>query len=280
MLLIVILAGGRYATSIRQLSDAMTQAGCSRQQIDQAQTLYAIGLSDCATMPDFLDRLIACVTPPDQPAEELIAKVNAAFGTTLSAEEYAKFLAMTAHTEIRVSDYRHPEIKNNLDLVCWAKHAQEDQWGYVYGTFGQVLTADLYRSKSQQYPDAILPYAEHITQNLMGRRVCDCVGLIKAYAWLDPETLEIGYQTNGMPDYGADQLFHAAAESGEIDTIPEIPGLAVWHEGHIGIYIGNDEVIHAAGTMYGVIREEIDKNGWTHWAKIPYIDYIEADTPA
>ena len=59
------------------------------------------------------------------------------------------------------------------------------------------------------------------------------------------------------------------------ETIPEIPGLAVWHEGHIGIYIGNGEVIHAANTNAGVIKTPIGDSGWTHWLKIPYITYAE-----
>ena len=27
--------------------------------------------------------------------------------------------------------------------------------------------------------------------------------------------------------------------------MPDIPGIAVWHQGHIGVYIGNGYVIHA-----------------------------------
>ena len=78
-----------------------------------------------------------------------------------------------------------------------------------------------------------------------------------------------------MPDLGADSMYENATEKGTIDTIPEIPGLAVWHEGHIGIYIGNGKVVHAANTNAGVIQTPIDASGWTHWMKIPYISYIE-----
>ena len=78
-----------------------------------------------------------------------------------------------------------------------------------------------------------------------------------------------------MPDIGADAMYENASEKGTIDTIPEIPGLAVWHAGHIGIYIGNGQVIHASGTMTGVIQTPIESSGWTHWLKIPYINYIE-----
>ena len=58
-----------------------------------------------------------------------------------------------------------------------------------------------------------------------------------------------------------------------IDTMPDIPGLAVWHDGHIGVYIGGGQVIEAMGTKYGVVKTELANRGWTHWLKIPYINY-------
>ncbi len=39
--------------------------------------------------------------------------------------------------------------------------------------------------------------------------------------------------------WGANGMFENAKVKGTIDTIPEVPGLAVWSDGHIGIYIGN-----------------------------------------
>ena len=101
----------------------------------------------------------------------------------------------------------------------------------------------------------------------------DCVGLIKGYGWLDAETLELHYGTNGMPDVGANQMYYNAAVSGTIDTIPDTPGLAVWHDGHIGVYIGSGEVIEAMGTKYGVVKTQLEGRGWTHWLQVPYISY-------
>ena len=49
-------------------------------------------------------------------------------------------------------------------------------------------------------------------------------------------------------------MFNAADESGDISDMPDIPGIGVWHNGHVGIYIGNDQVIQAMGTQYGVVR--------------------------
>lgn len=57
------------------------------------------------------------------------------------------------------------------------------------------------------------------------------------------------------------------------ECMPDIPGLAVWHDGHIGVYIGGGQVIEAMGTKYGVVKTELAGRGWTHWLKIPYINY-------
>lgn len=56
-----------------------------------------------------------------------------------------------------------------------------------------------------------------------------------------------------------------------------MPGLAVWYEGHIGIYIGDGKVIQAANTKAGVILTSLGDTAWTHWLKVPYINYIESE---
>ena len=141
------------------------------------------------------------------------------------------------------------------------------------GTYGDVLTESLFAYKLDQYPDGVGSYEDFIRANWLGGRTTDCVGLIKGYGWLSPETMTIDYGTHGMPDIGANQMYYSATESGPIDTMPDIPGLAVWHEGHIGVYIGGGQVIEAMGTRYGVVKTELANRGWTHWLKIPYINY-------
>ena len=94
-----------------------------------------------------------------------------------------------------------------------------------------------------------------------------------AYGWLNGETMEIQYGSNGMPDIGANEMFYNATRRGGIETMPDTPGLAVWKPGHIGVYIGNGEVIEAMGTKYGVVKTQLEGRGWTHWLEIPYIKY-------
>lgn len=175
--------------------------------------------------------------------------------------------------ELEISEFVDPTTKNAADLATYALHAWESGWGYVWGTYGCVLTDSLFAYKLEQYPDGVGGYADFIRANWLGGRTTDCVGLIKGYGWLDTETMSIEYGTNGMPDYGADQMYYSASVSGTIDTMPDIPGIAVWHEGHIGVYVGNGEVVEAMGTKYGVVKTQLEGRGWTHWLEIPFIEY-------
>ena len=176
---------------------------------------------------------------------------------------------------IDTSGFARPGTKNNLDLAAYAVQAWQNNWGYVWGTYGNVLTESLFAYKLKQYPDSVGKYKDFIRANWLGRRTADCVGLIKGYGWLDASSGAIRYGTNGMPDYGANQMYQSAAVKGEMSSMPEIKGLAVWKPGHIGVYIGNGYVVEAMGTKYGVVRTKVEGRGWRGWCKVPSIDYIE-----
>ena len=176
-------------------------------------------------------------------------------------------------TELDASDFTAPTTKNAEDLVAYVTHAWESGWGYVWGTFGQVLTESLLESKIRQYPDGVGSYEDVIRSKWLGGRAADCIGLIKGYGWLDTDSMTIRYGANGMPDIGADAMYRNASVKGTIGTIPETPGLAVWKSGHIGVYIGDGEVIEAMGTKYGVVKTKLEDRNWTAWLEIPYIQY-------
>ena len=261
------------------IDTAMRDRGFDAQRVKEAQVLYVLALSDCSEQSGFVQKLVGCFAE-GQSDSQLIAAVNAAFGKEINAEDFTKIMNTIRAVYISTSGYVDPYTKNNLDLVTWAKNAKEKGWGYVWGTYGSVLTRSLYNAKEEQYPDEVGGYADFIKSHWLGGRTADCVGLIKGYGWLDPDDHEVHYGTNGMPDIGADTMYYNASEKGSISTIPEIPGLAVWKSGHIGIYIGGGQVIHASGTMIGVIQSPIGETGWTHWLKIPYITYLDSNVPA
>lgn len=176
-------------------------------------------------------------------------------------------------TAIDISGFADPATKSAHDLAAYAVQAWESGWGYVWGTFGNVLTDSLLDYKVEQYPDGVGDHEDFIRTHWLGGRTTDCIGLIKGYGWLDADTLTIIYGTNGMPDIGANSMYHNAAVTGTIDTMPDAPGLAVWMEGHIGVYIGGGEVIEASSTRRGVVKTQLAGRGWTAWLEVPYISY-------
>ena len=75
----------------------------------------------------------------------------------------------------------------------------------------------------------------------------------------------------------SDSEYYPSTSYGSMDTMPEIIGLMLWKEGHVGVYIGGGYVIEAMGTKKGVVKTELEGRGWQGWCKLPYIDYLEVE---
>lgn len=162
----------------------------------------------------------------------------------------------------------------NKGLVEHAKMALQQGWGYVFGTYGKVLDEDLLIRKKTQYPDNVLKHESFIRANWMGKRVADCVGLIKSYLWWNDGNIK--YQVE--QDRSANGMYVYASEKGHLPSMPDVPGICVWKNDHIGIYIGDGQVIEARGTQYGVIQTPLKgpgANAWTHWLKCSLVTYNE-----
>jgi len=241
--------------------------------IKKAQALYVCAFYDIEKIDsEFITKYADCFEKAKDDTE-LLSLLGNTFGTNISADEFNNLMSVIKNTviDINLTD----TDKNNLDLVKWAEFAYENKWGYVWGSHGQVLTEKELNRLKGVFGSYVTDKEAYIRSHWLGRRTADCVGLIKGYGWYNEESGTIKYGTNGMADVTADGMFSAATEKGTISTMPDIPGLAVWHQGHIGVYIGNGYVIHAANTYDGVIKTPITSSGWTHWLKVPYINYIE-----
>jgi len=261
-------------STMNGINEKMTSAGFDSERVKEAQVLYVLALNEQSNQKGFTEKLVSCFTQ-EQTDDELIVKINGVFGTNIPPSDFTKIMSGIRSQYISVKSYTDPQTKNNLDLVAWAENARDSGWGYVYGTYGNVLTKSVLNEKAERYPEDVEVYMDFITSHWLGKRTADCVGLIKGYGWFNVDTGNIQVGTNGMPDINADDMYRTATEKGRIDTIPETPGLAVWQRGHIGIYIGDGRVIHASTTTKGIIESDIHAAGFTHWLKIPYINYKE-----
>ena len=257
---------------LQHIEDVMTGISkeCSKRKLKsivgkKAQAVYACAFYDVEKSDnDFISKLVDCFEQAKDD-NELLNMLNSAFGTNISVEDFGHLMSVISNTVIDI-DLSNTD-KNNLDLVKWAQMAYDNKWGYVWGSHGNVLTANELKRLEKTFGSHVTDKEEYIKSHWLGRRTSDCVGLIKGYGWYDETSGTIKYGTNGMKDVTADGMFNAAVEKGTINTMPDIPGIAVWHQGHIGVYIGNGYVIHAANTYDGVIKTPITSSGWTQWLK-------------
>lgn len=142
------------------------------------------------------------------------------------------------------------------DLVSWCKEQKNKANAYRLGGIGRYEN---------------------------GVRIFDCVGLIKCFIWHDYSSSNASYYGKTCPDKNETGFFNEATEKGTIDTIPEIPGLMVYQPGHIGVYLGNGQVIESTAAFDKKIvityfkgnhpDTSYKRTTWTHWFKMPYLTY-------
>ena len=144
---------------------------------------------------------------------------------------------------------------------------------YWWGCFGQLADGALYAQKKAQYPAY---YTAADFPNQYGQKVHDCCGLIKGYLWCD--TPDGSPKYNAAQDVAVEGLYKKCSKSGAIGSIPETPGVCVFMKdmGHVGVYIGNGEVVEAMGHAYGVVKTKLAGRGWAYWGMPEWIEYEDS----
>ena len=150
---------------------------------------------------------------------------------------------------------------------------------YWWGCFGQLADGVLYAQKKKQYPGY---YTATDFSSQYGQKVHDCVGLIKGYLWCDGPDGSPKYV--GAQDVAVEGLYKKCSRKGDIYTLPETPGVCVFmaNMGHVGVYIGNGEVVEAMGHAYGVVKTRLENRGWAYWGMPDWIEYgaVDVETPS
>lgn len=259
-----------------EINERMQEAGMM-YRVDDAQVLFAMHLTDYMYEENFVARLVSCFWSGQTDAE-LIDAVNREFGCQIELQDFLDIIVELRKATINPYIFTDPLSTNNIDLVAFAQEACDDQWGYVWATYGNILTRSSLDDLAERFPDEVGEEKAFIEQNWLGRRTVDCAGLIKSYFWYDHSTGEIVYELAGYEDLRANELYETSDVKGTLDTIPETPGIGVWHDGHVGIYVGNGYVIHSNGTHRGVEKQLLTSTKFTHWFEIPGIVYLDLET--
>ena len=163
---------------------------------------------------------------------------------------------------------------------------------YVMGCFGAPMNASNKKRYTQNHT-----YNKNATRTAMINAATDdtfgfdCVNLIKGilWGWSGNKSKTYGgatYNSNGVPDVSADGMITKCNPSTDFSTI--VPGEAVWMSGHIGVYIGNGQVIECTPKWKNCVQYSnlgnISKyktgnyRVWTKHGKLPYVEYVESST--
>ena len=154
------------------------------------------------------------------------------------------------------------------DLIAKFQYALDSGWGYIWGTSGQVWTQ---RDQNNASREMTVKYGS----KWIGKTVADCSGLFRwAYRQLGTDCA-----------HGSNSIFKnyctlkGTLKAGKRTDGQELkPGTAVFtgdaqEHGHIGLYIGNGDVIEARGTQYGVVKTKITDSRWTYWGELSEVAY-------
>ena len=164
--------------------------------------------------------------------------------------------------------------KNNFQALQYARAQIRKQ--YWYGTFGQLGSEELLKEKQKQYRDMYKKWDPKSFEAGFGKKVHDCIGLaVKGYTMGDGDPVA-PTPYNPKYDVSADGMMEICKISGDISTMPDIPGVLVWKPGHIGIYEGNGITIEAKSHSCGVVRTKDTK--WKKWALCPWWEYITIES--
>lgn len=164
-------------------------------------------------------------------------------------------------------------VYTNTGLVAHAKQALADNTMYMWGGIYRPITGAYVDTLAKMYPKQydIARQKKLKTCSDRGYYGIDCVGLIKSYYWGGRGSK--GYQ--GATDVNATGMYTNATRKGPISTLPEQPGLILFCQTHthVGVYIGNGEVIESTlcNRGDGVVKTKLSAFGWTHWFQCPYI---------
>lgn len=155
-------------------------------------------------------------------------------------------------------------------IAATAVKCLNEHWGYIYRTSGCEWTAKK-QAEIEKTTNAKYEKARQYGARWIGHRVADCSGLVVYCAKQNGIT--------GVP-HGSNSMWKMLFNKGKLPHDGLMPGMLVFKERnngdyyHVGIYVGNGEVVEAQGTLAGVVKSPVF--AWHYWGAINGLSYAES----
>lgn len=158
-------------------------------------------------------------------------------------------------------------------LAKYCEKMLKEKTVYMWGGLMNATTKSFLEYKINQYRSKYKQERiNYLLNNWVGKGYAsDCVGLIKSYY----------FGGIGSPNYfskgdlNTAGMYNNATERGSISKMPDQRGIVVYMSGHVGVYVGNGEVIECTYGTFGdgVVKTKLSARKWTHYLKVAFIDY-------
>lgn len=150
---------------------------------------------------------------------------------------------------------------------------------YIYGGYGEKLCKPAFRKeRAGQYP----AQKNNIYNNcpVLSGKQSSCTGC----KWNGKQAYDCAQLTRYCGKAAGQELVSGANsqwrktawdQKGTIDTLPDVPGVLLYHVNksgtmtHTGVYIGGGYAVEARAAKYGVVKTAVKDRTWTHWAALP-----------
>ena len=142
----------------QQIVSAMESVGV-REQTIKAQLIY-ISCFDGVVVDDF--NAYANLFKNAQDDAALIDSINQTYGLEIVYEDFMRSYALISHVVINPYMFTDSQTKNATDLVIWARQAYENGWGYVYGTYGNILTEELLQDRASVFGEQVTGFEDFV----------------------------------------------------------------------------------------------------------------------
>ena len=153
-------------------------------------------------------------------------------------------------------------MKTVDELIAHCQKAIEGNWQYVYGGKGKKLSKDQILNLQKQYGKKLVPDTD---LQKAGKICCDCSGLISSLV-------------GGQNFKNTAWFRNNALESKPIsERDSSMKGWAVYKQGHIGVYDGNDGYYAMDDSERNMVHNNLSQNKFTEIIKLSDIKYDKYD---